>query len=68
MTGRSCHAIEISPAYVDVGVQRWQIFHRAGGETLDNDGRTFAEIAGGARQCVSEVPEPEKPRRAGRGF
>lgn len=44
MTGRSCHAIEISPAYVDVGVQRWQNF-TGQAATLDNDGRTFAEIA-----------------------
>ena len=26
MTGRSCHAIELDPAYVDVAVQRWQAF------------------------------------------
>jgi DNA modification methylase len=26
MTGRACHAIEISPAYVDVAVKRWQNF------------------------------------------
>jgi DNA modification methylase len=26
MTGRACHAIEISPGYVDVAVQRWQNF------------------------------------------
>jgi DNA modification methylase len=26
MTGRVCHAIEISPAYIDVAVKRWQDF------------------------------------------
>lgn len=26
MTGRRCHAIELSPAYVDVAVKRWQDF------------------------------------------
>lgn len=26
MTGRSCHAIELSPAYVDVAIKRWQDF------------------------------------------
>ena len=26
MTGRSCHAIEIDPGYVDVAVQRWEAF------------------------------------------
>jgi hypothetical protein len=38
------HAIEVSPAYVDVAVQRWQAF--AGRQaTLEGDGRTFGEIA-----------------------
>src|SRR5918994_1771719 len=26
ITGRSCHAVELSPAYCDVAVQRWQAF------------------------------------------
>jgi len=26
MTGRACHAIEISPHYCDVAVERWQRF------------------------------------------
>ena len=43
MTGRSCHAIELNPAYVDVAIRRWQEF--TGEEAvLDGDGRTFAEI------------------------
>jgi DNA modification methylase len=44
MTGRSCFAIEIDPAYVDVAVLRWQAFT---GEdaTLDQDGRSFVEVA-----------------------
>lgn len=44
MTGRRCLAVELSPAYVDVAVTRWQAF---AGETatLEGDGRTFAEIA-----------------------
>jgi DNA modification methylase len=25
-TGRACHAVELSPAYVDVAVRRWQAF------------------------------------------
>lgn len=42
-TGRACHAIELSPAYVDVAVKRWQAF--AGKDaTLEGDGRTFAEV------------------------
>jgi DNA modification methylase len=26
MSGRACHAVELSPAYVDVAVLRWQAF------------------------------------------
>ena len=42
--GRSCLALELDPAYVDVAVSRWQDFT---GESavLDGDGRGFAEIA-----------------------
>ena len=41
MTGRSIHAIELNPAYVDVAVKRWQEFageqavHAETGETFD---------------------------------
>src|SRR4029077_20860042 len=44
MTGRSCHAIEIDPIYVDVAIKRWQEFV---GEkaTGDGDGRTFEAVA-----------------------
>lgn len=40
MTGRSCYAMELSPAYVDVAVQRWQEFT---GEqaTLESTGECF---------------------------
>jgi DNA modification methylase len=44
MTGRNCIAIELSPQYVDVAVQRWQAFTGAQA-TLEGDGRTFSEIA-----------------------
>jgi DNA modification methylase len=44
LTGRACHAIELSPAYVDVAVQRWQAF--AGQQAvLEGDGRGFAALA-----------------------
>jgi DNA modification methylase len=40
MTGRACHAIELSPDYVDVAVKRWQDF--AGKHAvLDGDNRSF---------------------------
>jgi DNA modification methylase len=43
MTGRACHALELSPAYVDVAVTRWQAFTGAAA-VLEGDGRAFAEI------------------------
>ena len=45
-TGRVCHAIELSPAYVDVAVKRWQSF-TGKAATLDGDGRTFDVITQG---------------------
>ena len=41
--GRRCRALEISPAYVDVAIRRWE---RATGKeaTLDGTGRTFAQV------------------------
>jgi len=44
MTGRFCHAIELSPNYVDVAVRRWQGF-TGNAARLDGDGRTFDAIA-----------------------
>lgn len=43
-TGRSCLAMELDPAYVDVAVLRWQAF--TGQEALlVDDGRSFAAVA-----------------------
>ena len=44
ITGRSCHALELMPQYVDVAVERWQGFT---GETakLEGNGQSFAETA-----------------------
>ena len=42
-TGRTCYAMELSPAFVDVAVMRWQNFSGKSA-TLDGDGRTLAEI------------------------
>jgi DNA modification methylase len=44
MTGRACHAIELSPTYCDVAVLRWQAF-TGGTATLEATARTFAETA-----------------------
>jgi DNA modification methylase len=43
ITGRSCHAIELMPQYVDVAVERWQAF--TGDAARLEDGRTFGEIS-----------------------
>jgi len=43
MTGRRCYAIEISPAYCDTAILRWQYFT---GEKATLDGRTFDEVRG----------------------
>jgi DNA modification methylase len=48
MTGRCCYAIELSPAYVDVAIKRWQDF-TGQTATLEGDGRTFAEVE--AERC-----------------
>jgi DNA modification methylase len=44
ITGRSCHAIELMPQYVDVAVQRWQAFTGENAR-LEADGRTFAAVS-----------------------
>lgn len=44
MSGRRCYAIELSPAYVDVAVKRWQAFTGATA-TLVGDGRSFTQVA-----------------------
>jgi DNA modification methylase len=52
MTGRSCLAIDIDPAYVDVAVFRWQAFT---GEAaiLEKSGATFEDV-GSERATKSE--------------
>lgn len=44
MTGRSIHAIELNPAYVDVAIKRWQDF-TGRVATRESDGVSFAEAA-----------------------
>ena len=43
-TRRRCFALELSPAFVDVAVRRWE---KATGKyaALEGEGRTFAEVA-----------------------
>ena len=42
-TSRKCYGMEISPAYVDVIIKRWQEY--TGKEAKHEDGRTFVEVA-----------------------
>jgi hypothetical protein len=44
MTGRSIHAIELNPAYVDVAVKRWQDFSGLDAVHAET-GKTFTETA-----------------------
>lgn len=44
MTGRRCYAIELSPAYVDVAVQRWENFADRVA-TLEATGQSFREVS-----------------------
>lgn len=60
MTGRYCHAIELSPAYVDVAVQRWQAF-TGRLATLEVNGRSFTEVA--EQREVAIAPETHGPAR-----
>jgi DNA modification methylase len=46
MTGRACYAVELSPAYVDVAVQRWQAF-TGDPATHALTGEAFSERSGG---------------------
>ena len=43
MTGRCCHAIELSPAYVDVAIKRWQNF-TGKAAVLASSGKTYDEL------------------------
>ena len=43
MTGRACHAIELSPAYVDVAIQRWQDFTGKEARHADS-GKCFDQV------------------------
>ncbi len=55
MTGRSCHAIELSPAYVDVAVARWEVFtgHQA---VREGDGALFSGLGPGPGRGAPSSP------------
>jgi len=43
-TGRACHAIELSPAYVDLAVKRWQDY-TGQKASLEATGELFDDLA-----------------------
>jgi len=43
-TGRACYAMELSPAFVDVAVARWEAY-TGESATLADGGATFADVA-----------------------
>ena len=59
---RRVFAMEISPAYVDVAVERWQA-ETGKDAILDGDGRTFAEVRverlGDDAEPPAETPDPD---------
>jgi site-specific DNA-methyltransferase (adenine-specific) len=59
VAGRRCYAMELNPLYVDVAVRRWQEF-TGRVAILENDGRTFGEIA---EQRPAELAELERMRQ-----
>ena len=64
--GRRVFAMEISPAYVDVAVERWQA-ETGKDAILDGDGRTFAQVKAERLGDVTDTPdtdaEPEPARK-----
>jgi len=59
---RRCFAMELAPAFVDVGVLRWQLL-TGKDATLDGDGRTFEEIKVERLAEAAQAAEA-KPRKA----
>lgn len=55
MGGRNCLGLEIDAAYCDVIVQRWAAFTGEKAK-LDDDGRSFEEIAGDRKVATHEGP------------
>ncbi len=70
MTGRKCLAMEISPAYVDLAVMRWEQF-TGKSATHAETGNTFLSIREARQAAAGEPPTGERPAgdaaRASRG-
>ena len=61
--GRRVFAMEISPAYVDVAVERWQA-DTSRDAILDGDGRTFAAVREERLGSDAASEAPKRPRRS----
>jgi DNA modification methylase len=55
-TKRSCHAVELNPAYVDVAVRRWQDFTGLEAVLDGSDGLTFAQIEAQRHEAQNDEP------------
>ena len=67
MTGRSCHAIEIHPIYVDVAVKRWQNF--TGKQAIHEDsGAPFAAVEAGRSEDRAIEPDRFRDGAAAGGW
>ncbi|MBX9757224.1 MAG: ParB N-terminal domain-containing protein [Beijerinckiaceae bacterium] len=71
MTGRSCHAIELNPAYVDVAIERWQAFTgkaavlEGSTDTFDQvKARRLSPAAPAAKDTEAKVKPPRKRKAA----
>jgi DNA modification methylase len=54
MTGRICYAVELNPAYVDVGIHRWQNF-TGKKAVLCSTGQSFDEVSAARSNLRSAV-------------
>jgi DNA modification methylase len=54
MTGRSVHAIDMNPAYVDVAILRWQAF--TGQDAIHESGRSYGDLDSEREAKVEPVP------------
>jgi DNA modification methylase len=64
--GRICFAVELSPAYVDVAVRRWQAF-TGRSATLMADGRSFDAVTAARTTQTVESRVPVEPTESAGG-
>ena len=57
MAGRACHAVELSPAYADVAVLRWQAFTGRQAVLEGSGGGSFCELDRSAIEATAKVAQ-----------